>query len=170
MAFTVFIWDSLSKSFWFYLPVFLANMLIYVVFSIVKLGIPLDLYKEFKGRRIFGHGRNVSGFFFYIFTALLIGIIQERPIEAFYLGAGGIFGCYLSSFIKRRMGIKQGDYFFLIDQTDFILGASLFYFSKFPLEVNILISGLVLALILHHSINLLRRFWESFLKKTGTTR
>jgi len=158
---------SLNKSFWFYLPVFIANVSIYVVFSILKLDIPLDLYQKIKRRRVIGQGRNISGFFFYIFMALFIGILQERALEALYLGTGGIFGCYLSSFIKRRLNIKQGSYAFFLDQTDFILGSSLFYITQFKLELNIFISGLILALVLHHSINMLRNSWEKIIKKVS---
>ena len=135
-------------------------MLIYVVFSIIKLGIPLDLYKEIKGTRIIGPGRNVAGFFFFVFIAVLVGIFQKRAIDALYLGIGGWVGTIASSFIKRRIGIKLGSYFFFMDQTDFILGSSLFYISQFKLDLNTFISGIVIALILHHGINMLRQGWE----------
>ena len=150
----------LSEAFWFYLPVFIANISIYIIFSILKLDIPLDLYIKIKNRRIVGHGRSISGFFFFTFTAVLIGILQDRPLQALYLGLGGIFGCYLSSFIKRRLNVKQGNYAFFLDQTDFILGSSLFYITLFKLELNIFISGLVLSIILHHAVNMLRDKWE----------
>ncbi len=165
MVSIVFILHFLGEAFWFYLPVFIANILIYVVYSIIKLDIPLDLYGKIGRRRIIGQGRNVAGFFFFVFTAVLVGILQERAIEALYLGIGGIFGCYLSSFIKRRMNLKHGDYSFFIDQTDFILGSSLFYVTQFELEWKVFIGGIIISLILHHSVNLLRKSWEILVQK-----
>ncbi|MFH1439151.1 MAG: CDP-archaeol synthase [Candidatus Woesearchaeota archaeon] len=176
---------NLGKALWFYLPVFIANVSIYTIFSVIKLGIPLDLYKTIKVKnrrnrqdkqyyeeRIIGHGRDFAGFFFYIFAAVLIGIIQSyadstqiRAIEALYLGAGGIFGCQMSSFIKRRIGLKQGNYGFFIDQTDFILGSSLFYISMFHLDWQIFVYGIITALILHHLVNLMRNGWERIVTK-----
>jgi CDP-2,3-bis-(O-geranylgeranyl)-sn-glycerol synthase len=165
LEFIVYILDSLSKSFLFYLPVFVANPLIYVVYSVIGLGIPLDLYEKIGDKRMIGPGRNVSGFFFYTFIALFVGILQNRPLEALYLGLGGIFGCYLSSFIKRRIGLKRGQYGFFIDQTDFIIGSTIFYVSFFELKINTFIFGIIIALVLHHATNLLRNTWEKFVKK-----
>ena len=39
-----------------------------------------------------------------------LGLDAMWQLEGFYLGAGGIFGCFLSSFIKRRLNLKQGNY------------------------------------------------------------
>lgn len=139
-------------------------MFVYIVYSVLTLGIPLDLYHKIREKRLFGEGRSISGFFFYIFSALFVGILQKRALEAFYLGFGGVIGCFLSSFIKRRLGFKRGSYFFLLDQVDFIIGASLFYITQFELRWNIFIFGIFIAFILHHGVNLLRKIWEPLVK------
>jgi len=155
----------LGSGFWFYLPVFFANISIYIVYSILKLDIRTDLYQKLKGKRIIGEGRSVSGLVFYPMFALLIGILQKRPLEAIYLGVGGVIGCNLSSFVKRRLGLKRGKYVFFIDQTDFIIGSSLIYITSFHLSLEIFVSGIILALILHHLVNGLRNNWERRVKK-----
>ncbi|HIB35777.1 MAG TPA: CDP-archaeol synthase [Dehalococcoidia bacterium] len=130
-------------------------------FTIIGLDIPLDLHNKIKGKRIIGNGRSIAGFFFFISISMIVTLLQKRPpLEGFYLGAGGIFGCFLSSFIKRRLNLKQGNYSFFIDQTDFILGSSLFFITEYTLKIEIFIMGIVIALILHHIINLFRKTWE----------
>lgn len=140
-------------------------MLTYVAFTFINTDIPLDLHKTINRKRIIGNGRNIAGYFFFTFTALLIGILQKRPVQAFYLGTGGIIGTYINSFIKRRLNFKRGQYIFFLDQTDFILFSSLIYLTAYQLSLNIFLSGICIALILHHLINLLRTSWEKLMKK-----
>jgi CDP-2,3-bis-(O-geranylgeranyl)-sn-glycerol synthase len=154
----------LSEGFWFYLPVLAANVSVYAIWSFLGISMPLDLYKEIGKKRIIGDGRDISGLFFILFICILIGIFQNRAEEAIYLGIGGCFGTWLSSFIKRRFGLKRGTYCFIIDQTDFVLGASLFYVSQYTLSLNIFLGGLIMAFILHHGVNLLRKIWERGVK------
>jgi len=140
-------------------------MLTYVAFTFINTDIPLDLNKTINQKRIIGNGRNIAGFFFFTFTALLIGILQNRPIQAFYLGIGGIIGTYINSFIKRRLNFERGQYIFFLDQTDFIIFSSVIYLTAYSLSLHIFIGGLCIALILHHLINLLRTSWEKLVKK-----
>lgn len=140
-------------------------MFTYVIFTFINTDIPIDLYKTINGKRIIGNGRNIAGFFFFTFSALLIGILQKRPTEAFYLGIGGIIGTYINSFIKRRFNIDRGQYIFFLDQTDFIIFSSVVYMTAYPLSLNIFLNGLGIAFILHHLINLLRTSWEKLIKK-----
>jgi len=140
-------------------------MLTYVAFTFINTDIPLDLYKTINTKRIIGNGRNIAGFFFFTFVALLIGIIQHRPLQAFYLGIGGIIGTYINSFIKRRLNFKRGQYIFFLDQTDFILFSSLMYITAYPLTLNIFLSGITIGFLLHHLINLLRTSWEKLIKR-----
>lgn len=160
LGYTVFILQSISKAVWFYLPVLVANLAVYSLSTILKEGLPLDIYKKIKNIRIIGNGRYVAGTLFCIITALFVGILQDRAIEALYLGIGGVTGTIINSLIKRRISLKQGNYFFFFDQTDIILGASIFYISKYNLELNIFIFGLIVVFILHHAVNLLRKSWE----------
>lgn len=139
-------------------------MLIYTIYSILKLGIPLDLYKTINGKRIIGEGRSLASFCGYIFIALLIGIIIKKPLESLYLGIGAVLGTYFSSFIKRRLGLKRGQYAFFIDQTDFIIFGTLMYMTNFEMELKIFLFGIGITLLLHHLINLFRKNWENIIK------
>lgn len=162
MEFIVSILHYSNEAFIFYLPVFIANLLIYLNFTIIGFDIPFDLHKKIHRKRIIGDGRSIAGFFFFISISMIVTLLQKRPpLEGFYLGAGGVFGCVIGSFIKRRLNLKQGDYSFFIDQTDFILWSSLFYISNFNLKKEIFITGIILALILHHIVNLFRNLWEN---------
>ena len=54
-------------------------------------------------------------------------------ISAFIIGFGALVGDLVGSFIKRRLGLKRGAFFPLLDQIDFIIGALIFsYFIIMP--------------------------------------
>lgn len=144
-------------------------MLTYVIYSIIGQNIPLDLYKEINRKRIIGQGRGVASFFLFTTISLITGIITKHPLQAFYLGIGGVIGTYTNSFIKRRICIERGQYIFFLDQTDFIIGASVFYSSQYYLSLNIFFSGIIIALLLHHIVNLLRKNWEKLIKDKEKT-
>lgn len=153
--------QSLLDSFWFYLPVFLANMSPYLLASKIGKDPSLDFGKSLFHKRIIGDSRGYGGIILFLIVSIIVSLFQGRVIAGLYLGAGASFGTLLSSFIKRRIGFLQGDYFFLLDQLDFILGATVFYYSYEVIPLGIIICGCLLALILHHLVNLLRKFWES---------
>lgn len=166
MEFTVFTSHYLSEAFKFYLPVLIANLMIYLVSSILKSDIPIDNHIKFKNKRIIGNSRTVAGFFFFISISMLVALIQKRPlVEGFYLGSGGVLGCYCNSFIKRRVKIKEGGYIIFLDQLDFIVGSTLIYLTQFELKKEIILIGMIITFFIHHIVNLFRKTWEKLIQK-----
>jgi CDP-2,3-bis-(O-geranylgeranyl)-sn-glycerol synthase len=63
-----------------------------------------------------------------------------------------LFGDIIGSFIKRRFGLKRGDPAPVLDQVDFALMASLYYWftrSGFAGEPYFILYSLLLILFLH---------------------
>lgn len=117
----------------FILPAYIANMVPVVCGG----GAPLDLRKEFMGKRILGDHKTIRG----TLSALVAGpvvalVLMYSPMGplssqlSFRVGAlmslGIVFGDLFGSFIKRRMDIQPGSSLPLVDQLDFIVFALLF--------------------------------------------
>jgi CDP-2,3-bis-(O-geranylgeranyl)-sn-glycerol synthase len=102
-----------------------------VIFGRGKNRMPLDMNKNLGGKRIFGSHKTVRG----LAGGIVAGVIMSA-IEAIFvpymlvigiaLTFGTQFGDLLGSFIKRRIGSKEGSQIYLLDQYTFLLFALLF--------------------------------------------
>ena len=156
----------MGNAFIFYLPVFVSNVGVYFIASMVSGDIPLDRGKTFMGGRIISDSRTVGGFSIVVLLAVLTGILQGRAIQGLYLGVGSYAGMIGSSFIKRRLGMNRGKESLLLDHVDVILGSSLFYVSAYQLPIEVFISGLCVGFTLHLFVNLaLRPRYASFIHR-----
>ncbi|VVB59260.1 CDP-archaeol synthase [uncultured archaeon] len=127
------------QSFWFILPAYFANSTPVIAGG----GTPVDFNKKLPdGEPILGPGKTWRGFFAGITAAVMIAGIQnyvQNHLDlsayeliamslwlGFLLGVGAIIGDMAKSFFKRRLKIKSGAEWPLLDQLDFIAGALLF--------------------------------------------
>ncbi len=147
-------------------------------------GAPVDFGKTFKdGTRILGDGKTwrgtiagaVGGIFFGIVQMALLysfdypfGEYGETPkwiLVLFCLGFGAVLGDILGSFIKRRLKVKRGAKFPLLDQYDFVIGSWLLilifardWFWENYIE-GVAIVGLIAVLLvtpfLHRLVNII---------------
>lgn len=150
-------------SLWFLLPIGIANMtpIFLIKIPLVKKHIfPLDFFKTFHKKRIFGEHKSVQGFVGGIIAAILVVFLQRyfyssstflqhispfsymqiNPIIlGFLAGFGALGGDSLKSFFKRQIGIPPGKSFFPFDQIDYIFGAILttFFYVHFSTVVCI---------------------------------
>jgi len=124
----------------------------------LKQGTPLDMGAKFiDGKRILGDGKTFEGLAIGLFFGTYTGIVESMILQntAFLIlglaaSVGALFGDILGSFIKRRLGLKRGEPAPLLDQLDFIYGASLaLYVAKAPLTLEIFIVAQIVALFLH---------------------
>jgi len=104
-----------------YLPALIAN----AGAMIFGGGAPIDLNKQyFDGRPLFGKNKTYRG----LISGLTLGTIVGAVTETAYLGLsmsfGGLMGDLVGAFIKRRLGINPGEPLPIVDQYDFVLGAS----------------------------------------------
>jgi CDP-2,3-bis-(O-geranylgeranyl)-sn-glycerol synthase len=109
------------------LPAYAANGLP-VIFGGGK---PLDLGRRMHGKRIFGDNKTIRGTFAALASGIAVGAI-EYPFMSYMLpvslmlALGTIFGDLLGSFIKRRIVMKPGSQFPVMDQYGFFIFALLF--------------------------------------------
>ena len=118
------IWQSII---WI-LPAYIANGSAVIIGG----GTPIDFNKKWHGKPIFGKGKTWRGFFGGGIAGIVAGIIVNyfTPFDGKYsviiiasLSFGALFGDLVKSFIKRRIGKKQGEKWIVADQIDFLLGA-----------------------------------------------
>jgi CDP-2,3-bis-(O-geranylgeranyl)-sn-glycerol synthase len=87
----------------------------------------IDLGRVFiDGKPIFGRGKTFRGFFLGLVIGAVTGVIAGNPVPASLLTSlGALLGDLMGAFIKRRLSIKPGDPAPVLDQFDFMLGATL---------------------------------------------
>ena len=135
-----------ANAFWLILPCYSANFFP----VLVKGKCPMDFKKKLPdGKRILGDGKTWEGFFAGIIFGFSVGILQIAfqpylPISLFKhsffsilaLSLGALAGDCIGSFIKRRFGLKRGEFAPLLDQTDFLVFSLILL--KFFAEVDFL--------------------------------
>ncbi len=118
----------------FVLPAYLAN----AIPVLLGGGTAMDFGKKiFDGRRVFGDGKTIRGFFAGIFGGVAAGgVISYFYLSPFFpnvkfqfiafalMGAGTMVGDALGSFLKRRLGVEAGKPF-ILDQLMFLVVALL---------------------------------------------
>jgi len=159
-----------------FIPAMIANSLA-VVFG---GGIPIDLGKEWNGKRILGDGKTWRGLLGGSVSAALVGVflhyissfhfslyppLPKGFITIFALSFGALLGDIGASFIKRRRGISRGESSPIMDRYDFIAGAFLLIVLVNPewlyetfLENRSWIGTIIIIVIvpfLHRAVNIL---------------
>lgn len=160
---------TVIKASWLMLPAYIANPTA-VVFGGGK---PIDFGKNWRdGRRILGDGKTFRGLLGGIACGIIIGLIQMQISPLWYLGIftltsvitlsiGALLGDIIKSFFKRRLGLKRGAKFPLVDQLDFVVGAWILTYIFDPVWFTdnftfwIIITILILTPLLHRLTNIL---------------
>ncbi len=113
-------------------------------------GMPLDGGRNFlDGQPIFGFHKTVRGLAAGIIAGSVLGaaesLFDSRLLLAgFMMALGAVLGDLLGAFVKRRLKIKPGKQFPIVDQLDFVLGGLLVGWSFFQMSLaSILIVVLV---------------------------
>ncbi|MHB8360254.1 MAG: CDP-2,3-bis-(O-geranylgeranyl)-sn-glycerol synthase [Thermoplasmataceae archaeon] len=161
-----------------FIPAFIANPGAVVTGGKGKM----DFGKNFlDGRRIFGDGKTISGFFGGSFIGIITGMIifttiLETSVLKINYGAGlyialipisamsfgSMAGDLMGSFVKRRIGMKNGSKGNLLDQWPFVIVATLFiflsspsfFYSAYPYLIPIIFI-LILTPPLHRLVNII---------------
>lgn len=110
--------DLIAAAFAYYLPAYFVNGGILLVYSMVKIGIPVSI-------KWFGPRRGFDGLFFAVLCGGSVGLLVSSPHLGIFLGIGAWLGTLAGSFIKRRLKIKPGGQAPVLDQLDFVAGATL---------------------------------------------
>lgn len=151
---TQYFLELLVKALKLYFPAMVANAA--PVF--LKSGTPIDLSAKFiDKKRILGDGKTFEGLAIGLFFGVYVGIIESMVFSeqtyfvAGFSGAlGAMIGDILGSFVKRRLGLERGAPAPVLDQLDFIYGATmlLYLFNLAPTFEEFIVIQ-ILAFTLH---------------------
>jgi CDP-2,3-bis-(O-geranylgeranyl)-sn-glycerol synthase len=164
MVFTIFI---LVEAIWLILPAYAANGLTPLMG--LRSGLhPIDGGRKLGGSRLLGEGKTWEGLIFGTIIAGIIATIEMlafpllpwgvsevplmitpmTPLTGLVLGLGAMLGDVGGSFIKRRIGRDRGSPVPLLDQLDFLIGASILAVLIVPVKLEwILLLGVLTPLV-----------------------
>ena len=155
---------------YFLLPAHLVNIaasLSKKIKPLMKLEIPIDLGRQYKGRPIFGSHKTWRGLFSGIVVGMAVALLQSwlyqfevfknisfinyKEINIFLFGFlmsfGALFGDIIFAFFKRRKNVKPGVSWVPFDQINYVIGAFLFLVPYFEMQSLNSIIGLKIWLI-----------------------
>ena len=121
----------------------------------------IDMGKKFvDGKPIFGENKTFGGFISGLIIGTAVGIIESKifnfPLPfGFMTALGALVGDLIGSFIKRRLGKKPGEILPVVDQLDFILGASAFSLLVMPPKIEVFLIALIITPPIHLATNYL---------------
>ncbi len=145
----------------YYLPPMIANAMP----VLVKGSTPIDRGALFiDGKPLLGSNKTWEGLLLGLLGAYLSGIalsvaFEDSAFLVMALGSGfaALMGDLLGAFIKRRLGIKPGDPLVPLDQLDFALSSTIFYYCldvpEFVSNPGFVALALLLILVLHITTN-----------------
>ncbi len=120
----------------------------------------MDFGRSWRGRRIFGKNKRISGILFGTLTAGITAVIVSKlnantvvTIEPFWVGSllgfGALFGDAIESFFKRQNGVAPGQSWIALDQTDYIIGALLLIYPFVQLPIWAMVTIFIVYFGLH---------------------
>lgn len=122
-------------------------------------GSPLDGGRNFvDGKRVFGSHKTVRGLAAGIMAGTILGLVESTVdgrlmFGGFMIALGAVLGDLLGAFVKRRLGIKPGGPFPVLDQLDFVFGGLLFGSSFFPLSLAAVVIVVLVTPPIHLGTN-----------------
>ncbi|NHV99325.1 MAG: CDP-2,3-bis-(O-geranylgeranyl)-sn-glycerol synthase [Thaumarchaeota archaeon] len=122
----------------------------------------IDLGKVFiDGKPIFGSGKTFKGFFLGLVVGVFTGsMVGNSVIVSFLTSLGALLGDLMGAFIKRRISIKPGDPMPVLDQFDFMLGATLLSQAWNHLDPR----AIIIIMALTPAVHLISNFLAFLLK------
>jgi len=111
----------------------------------------IDLGKTFiDGKPILGSSKTFRGFFLGMTTGTLIGIlIGIPPLTSFLTSLGALLGDLTGAFVKRRLSLKPGDPAPVLDQFDFMIGATFLSQSWIHIDPRSIIIVMAITPLIH---------------------
>ncbi len=157
MSVVGFLYSFLIYPIIFILPAWIANGTP-VIFGGGK---PLDMGKKLGGKPIFGKHKTLRGTLSGVIGGFIISVLElaffnQALAIGFALTIGAIVGDLIGSFIKRRIGVREGVSVAILDQYSFFVVALIlaFPFGGLPNVVGLVVL-IVLTGLLHRGTNVL---------------
>lgn len=167
------IWSAFVFAWWILLPAYAANA--FALLSKYLKAQPIDQGMKLKKHRILGKGKTIEGFVIGLAAGTAVGIAEtllypdinlyatsfgvSLPAMSFFIGFmiafGALAGDAIGSFIKRRMNLKRGAKFSIIDKLDFVIGAILFSYWFTDISVLMIVIMIIMTPLLHKVTNII---------------
>lgn len=159
---------EVAYALFFIFPAYVANA-IPVLFG---GGLAIDGGRRMRdGKPIFGSHKTVRGFVAGVIAGTLTGAVQSIVLRSiapsvfsppydfsvllgFLISLGALAGDLVHSFVKRRIGLKEGSFLPVADQLDFVVGAVLFAALVSPPPLLTIALILIITLPTHLLTNL----------------
>lgn len=141
----------------YYLPAMVAN----ATPVLIRGDHPIDGGARFiDGKPVFGAHKTWEGFVVgvlgaYISGSVLAVVLLDRQYPVLSVGCGffALLGDMIGAFIKRRIGLKPGEPLIPLDQLDFALASTAYYYllgvREFTENSLYVVASLVLIFMLH---------------------
>ncbi|MFA6081341.1 MAG: CDP-archaeol synthase [Patescibacteria group bacterium] len=141
------------------IPLWTANVFVNIFYFFRKKyrlsDYPLDGNKLwFDGRRILGDSKTIFGFPIALLGGIVGGIIVHS--NGFLSGLAVYLGAIVSGFIKRRLGLKRGESFWIVDQSDYLfLAYPIFAIFWEKINLRIFFIALIITIPIHFLTNII---------------
>src|SRR5713101_7307596 len=122
-------------------------------------GRPLDGGRKFLDEQpIFGSHKTVRGLVAGILAGSVLGAAESLfdPrlfVAGFMIAIGAVLGDLLGAFVKRRLKIKPGNQFPIVDQLDFVLGGLAVGLFFFPMSLLSILAVVLVTPPIHLGTN-----------------
>jgi CDP-2,3-bis-(O-geranylgeranyl)-sn-glycerol synthase len=143
--------DLVARTFAYYLPAYFVNGGILFVYSMFEGGIPVSV-------KWFGPHRTFDALLFAVLCGGSTGLLVSNLTLGVFLGAGAWLGALSSSFLKRRLGIKPGGKAPVLDQLDFVVGATSLGCLVEPPKLEYFLIIVFATIFIHRAANMLA-YW-----------
>jgi len=151
-------WLFIGQSIWFFLPAGIANICASMSRHLPISNYPVDFYKSWQGKRIFGDHKTWRGIIFGTLSGILIFWLQQYLYRFDFFQSLSLvdydqqtwlFGLLLASGAVWGDVVKSS--WLPFDQIDYTTGAlvaiSFVYFPGWPIAIFIVVFGLALHII-----------------------
>jgi hypothetical protein len=120
-----------------YWPALAFNALVYFLWLLnERVDLPFDFKLSIGKTRIIGDSRGFIGGVLALLIGVLGSVLTQTTLPL-YASLGAEFGAIAESFVKRRLGVRQGSHLLFVDESDTLIGATLFLLlaTEIPLDV-----------------------------------
>jgi CDP-2,3-bis-(O-geranylgeranyl)-sn-glycerol synthase len=129
--------------------------------ALVKKRHPIDFKKKLGKYRVLGDGKTIEGALIGFTLGALASIItyliwpQFLLIVSITANAFALLGDTTHSFIKRRLGIKRGESWFLVDQLDFMAVSYIYLVFYITMDFISVIVMFGATIVIHRATNII---------------
>ena len=118
---------------------------------------PLDMgLRWMDGERIFGDHKTFRGILAGLLVGTIVGTLQGRELVGILQSLGAMLGDIASSFLKRRLKRKPGQWTPILDEEGFLVSSLILSHQIEPLSTKAILFLLVITPIIHFGTNRLK--------------